>query len=282
MRIYSVDFAEVRLAIPQSKLDYLELPGPGGTAFNSAEGVRSNSAGSNSARSISARSNNADGGGDGLEADAPGDAEAAAPPQVTLYTEVNGEITRWPARLHRTEAALDERSRVLFTVARVDDPYALREGADHPPLRIGTFVKATITGKLMTGIVPLPRYVLRAGNQIWVVDDELRLQSRQVSTLRTAGDEVYVTRGLREGELVSLTIISDPLPGMAVTINSRRAAGRGNGGALEAAEPAPAAPARATEPAAPARPAEKAPVTPSPKATGAQGAADIGSAETGA
>jgi RND family efflux transporter MFP subunit len=191
VRIFPVDYAEVRLAIPQSRLTYLDLPGV--TGYSTEE----------------------------------------APP-VDLYTDISGVVTHWPARLYRTEAALDERSRVLFVVARINDPYALQVG-DQPPLRIGSFVKANILGREMNDLVILPRYVLRAGNQLWVVDEQMRLRNRKVTTLRTQGDEIYVSGGLQQGDLVSLTSFSDALPGMSVRINSRSSTLRQQQPALEAA-----------------------------------------------
>ncbi len=176
-RVFSVDFAEVRLAIPQGRLGYLDLPGVSGFP------------------------------------------EDEAPP-VDLYTDIGGTVSHWQGRLHRTEAALDERSRVLFAVARVDDPYALQVG-DHEPLRVGTFVKANIIGRSIDDLVVLPRYALRAGNLVWVVDEQQTLRNREVTTLRTGGDEVYISGGLQNGDLVSLTLLSNALPGMKVTIGER-------------------------------------------------------------
>jgi len=175
--VFSVDYAEVRLAVPQTKLEYLDLPGVSGF-------------------------------------------DAEDTPLVDIYTDVAGLVTHWVGRLHRTEAAIDERSRVLFAVARIDDPYGLRS-QETQPLRIGTFVKANIIGREMSGLVVLPRYVLRTGNQLWVVDDQLKLRNRQVTTLRTGGDEIYVSSGLQTGDLVALTNLSGALPGMDVRINSR-------------------------------------------------------------
>ena len=189
--VFAVDYAEVRLAIPQSKLSYLDLPGVRG--FDSTNA-----------------------------------------PLVDLYTDVSGEVNHWPARLYRTEGVFDERSRVLFAVARVDDPYALRVG-DSKPLRVGTFVKANILGSEMHDLVVLPRYVLRAGDMLWVVDEELTLRNRKVKTLRTEGEEIYVSAGLQQGDLVSLTTVSDTIPGMRVRINSRRSTLRQQDSVLEAA-----------------------------------------------
>ncbi|MFV0275967.1 MAG: efflux RND transporter periplasmic adaptor subunit, partial [Parahaliea sp.] len=163
--VFSVDYAEVRLPIPQGKLDYLELPGLDG--YTSA-------------------------------------------PAIDLYTEVGGKVTRWPAVLQRSEGVFNESSRVLYTVARIDDPYAIRH-TDRPPLRIGTFVYAGITGRALPDLVALPRHVLRTGNQLWVVDAEQRLRDREVTVLRTGGDLIYISAGLEAGELVSLTSMDSAL-----------------------------------------------------------------------
>lgn len=174
-KIFSVETAEVRLPIPQSRLEYLELPGIAGYEEGSL---------------------------------------------IDLYTDVGGDIKHWNARLHRTEGVFDERSRVLFTVARIDDPYGLR----HPgrePLRIGTFVNANIEGRELDDVVVLPRYVLRAGEYVWVVDDSMRLRNRKVSTLRAGGDKVYIDAGLDAGELVSLTNLNASFAGAEVEIQSR-------------------------------------------------------------
>ncbi|MBE9537677.1 MAG: efflux RND transporter periplasmic adaptor subunit [Proteobacteria bacterium] len=177
-KIFSVDYAEVRLAIPQSKLAYLDLPGVGGYTGS----------------------------------------EAA----VALYTDVSGDINHWPAKLHRTEGVFDERSRVLFTVVRIEDPYALQDSSTpRLPLRIGTFVNANISGKSISDLVTLPHHILRPGNLIWVIDRDLKLQNRKVSILRTGGDNIYVSAGLDNGELVSLTSLDATFSGARVKIISR-------------------------------------------------------------
>lgn len=172
--VFSIETAEVRLPIPQSKLDLLELPGLAGYANGSA---------------------------------------------IDLYTDVGGDVKHWSARLHRTEGVFDDRSRALYTVARIDDPYGLRNPGSLP-LRIGTFVNANIEGRELTDIVALPRYVLRAGNFVWVVDESMHLRNRRVTSLRTGGDQIYVSAGLDEGDLVSLTSLDASFAGARVEIKS--------------------------------------------------------------
>lgn len=178
--MFSVETAEVRLPIPQSRLKFLELPS-----------VR------------------------GYEQGA----------EIDLYTDVSGTVSHWPATLHRTEGIFDERSRALYAVARIDDPYALLD-TSKKPLRIGTFVNANIKGKAMDDLVALPRNVLRAGNLLWVIDENNILRNRKVDALRAGGDFVYITSGLQPGELVSLTVLDSSFGGseaelISVTPSSR-------------------------------------------------------------
>lgn len=172
--VFSVDFAEVRLPIPQSRLDYLELPDITGYQDNRL---------------------------------------------IDLYTDVAGEIKHWTAKLHRTESTYDERSRVLYIVARIEDPYAL-DNSGRLPLRLGTFVNASIEGRELPDLVALPRHTLRAGNAVWVVDAENVLRSRAVTVLRTGGDNILVSDGLDDGERVSLTAVDSSLNGSKVLITS--------------------------------------------------------------
>ncbi|MBE9538197.1 MAG: efflux RND transporter periplasmic adaptor subunit, partial [Proteobacteria bacterium] len=123
---------------------------------------------------------------------------------------------------HRTEGVFDERSRVLFTVVRIEDPYALLGSTTHTlPLRIGTFVNANISGREIENLITLPRHILRPGNLVWVIDKDMKLQNRKVTVLRTGGDSIYVSAGLNDGDLVSLTSLDATFSGAPVKIISQ-------------------------------------------------------------
>jgi multidrug efflux system membrane fusion protein len=83
-RVYSVDYAEVRLPVRDVDLAHLELPG----SFGSSE------AGADDAG-----------------------------PAVELSARVAGRVHVWQAHVVRAEAARDPRTRMLNVVARVIDPY---------------------------------------------------------------------------------------------------------------------------------------------------------------
>lgn len=146
--------------------------------------------------------------------------EDAVGSSIDLYTDVGGVVNHWPAYLHRTEGVYDERSRVLYSVARIEDPYGLKTPG-REPLRMGTFVNANIEGKEITDVVPLPRYLLKAGNFIWVIDDKQHLRNRAVELLKVGGDRIYISAGLDDGDLVSLTSLDNSFDGSKVRIQSQ-------------------------------------------------------------
>jgi RND family efflux transporter MFP subunit len=140
---------------------------------------------------------------------------------VVLTHTVDEEIYTHQAYLTRTEGVLDAGSRSLYLVAQVPDPYGLESKRNKSSmLRVGTFVNAQIQGKTIPGLVELPRNILRPGNNIWVVDSQNRLQQRKITVLRTAGEKMLISKGLTDGDIVSLTSLGPVLSGTPVRIGS--------------------------------------------------------------
>ena len=140
-------------------------------------------------------------------------------PGVVLKGRIGGRDHEWLARLVRTEGAFDPKSRVLYAVARVEDPYAREAGAaDRIPLPMGMFVAATIDGTEAPGVFVLPRRVLRPDGTLLVVDADDKIDVRDVELLRAEGNLVYLSSGVEEGERVALTALEFVTEGMPVSI----------------------------------------------------------------
>ena len=137
-------------------------------------------------------------------------------PPVILRARYAGAEREWRGHIERSEGEIDAQSRMVHLVARVEDPYARREGATHSPLPVGLFVEAEILGRTETGIVVLPRSALRTGDQVLVVDEEDRLQFRNVTVLRRDQEDVLIREGLTNGERVNVTALEAPVEGMRV------------------------------------------------------------------
>lgn len=181
---FAVDYAEVRLPIPESKLAYLDLPQHTKELVN------------------------------------PDTMDSA--PEVDLVSRIGDEDYHWLGKMTRTEGVLDTRTRVLFSVVQVEDPYNLyrnTEDWDIEPLRIGTYVNANIRGRLLEDVVVLPRYTLQSNNIVWIADAEGRLRPKTVDVLTINGDDAYISSGLKNGDRVVLTRLENPLNGSPVQIN---------------------------------------------------------------
>jgi len=144
-----------------------------------------------------------------------------APPGDTPVTlrALHDAEQRWQATLHRSEAVLDAESRTLYAVARIQDPYGLdTPGAE--PLRLGSYVSATLRGRPLDNIVTLPRHLLRPGNRVAIVSEAGLATLREVSLLATGGDVLYITEGLAAGDRVILSLLDSSQTGARVEVIS--------------------------------------------------------------
>jgi RND family efflux transporter MFP subunit len=199
--LYAVDYAEVRLPIPDRDLAYVDLPlayRPGAVSAPASE---------------------------------PGEETAAADDgsPVRLRAEFAGRAHVWTGRIVRTEGEIDPKSRMVHAVARVEDPYAREAGGERPPLAVGLFVEAEILGRSVDAAVMLPRAALRRdeagpgqpardGHFVLVVSDESRLEFRPVEVLRSERERVVIGAGLAAGERVCVSPLRAPVDGMAVRV----------------------------------------------------------------
>ena len=130
---------------------------------------------------------------------------------ATVRARIAGKERSWKGRVVRAEGKLDEQTRMVRVVVRVDDPYATR-----PPLAMGLFVTVEIQGHEIPHLSILPRSALREGNVVWVVDPDGRLRYRKVEVARIEGDQVQVSSGLRNGDRVVISHLKTVTDGMAV------------------------------------------------------------------
>jgi RND family efflux transporter MFP subunit len=140
--------------------------------------------------------------------------DGARAPRVRLSAEFAGVANEWEAVLVRTEAEIDAASRMVHAVARLHQDG--HPGDAMPP--VGLFVSAEIDGRIVDEVIVLPRAALRDGNRVLIVDPEGQLRFRSVEVLRIYRDEVYVSAGLAEGELIAVSPLQTVVDGMRVRV----------------------------------------------------------------
>jgi len=174
-RLYSVDYAEVRLPLSADQLAYVQLP-----------------------------------------LDYRGESPAEHHPAVRLRASLGGRVHEWEGVIDRVEGEIDVRTRMVFAVARVEDPYGRTAHTNRPPLASGLFVEADILGSTVRDVFVLPRTALRDANTVLVLDNEQRLHRRTVEVARAERQDVVISQGLQDGEVICTSPLDVYVEGMRV------------------------------------------------------------------
>ena len=126
------------------------------------------------------------------------------PVDVTLVDALTeGSEQTWEGEIVRTEGILDAKSRKLFVIARVDDPFGL-EGSQHKsnnePLRIGQPVRAILEGATIPDVFVIPRKTLYRPNEILTIHPtEFTLKRQKITPIWTDPENLVVSKNLIEG-----------------------------------------------------------------------------------
>lgn len=125
----------------------------------------------------------------------------------------------WQGRIVRTDASIDEDSRMVYAVAEVAKPFAREPGSERPPLSPGLFVHATISGKPLPDVVGLPRSALLSDDSVMIVDEGGIARTRPVRRLHSDSATVWV-QGLQGGERVMVREVPRVIAGVEVRVAS--------------------------------------------------------------
>lgn len=146
-------------------------------------------------------------------------------PAVKLTMKVNDTEFHWQAKLKRVESALDERSRVLHVVAEIDTPYQTQEQTSSdgrvlvkPALRIGSFVEAEITGRVIENVVRIPLNVLQTDGTVWLIGNNGAIYEQPVNVLTSDQKFVYVSDGLSDRDRIAMGYVDVTIPGTRVEV----------------------------------------------------------------
>ncbi|MFV0542276.1 MAG: efflux RND transporter periplasmic adaptor subunit [Marinicella pacifica] len=136
-------------------------------------------------------------------------------PEVLFTTNIGRSSHQWRGRIVRTNAAVDQNTRLSYAIAEVEDPYgqAANGGA---PFAVGMFVNARIKGFEETDAWVLPRDALRQEDTVYVVNQDNKLNIRQVEVYATTSDEVFISAGVHTGENVVTSAVNNVFDGMLV------------------------------------------------------------------
>jgi RND family efflux transporter MFP subunit len=200
-RIYAVDYAEVRLPIPDSELSFVDLP--------------------------MLYRDDAD---DGVGPEVVLRARFAGRDHSW-----NGRIVRTEGEIDARSRMVNVVARVEDPYGHGPGS----DTHERPPLAVGLFVEAEIRGRSIEGAVLLPRSVLHTSNRVLVVDSDDRIEFRDVEVLRNERETIVIGSGLEAGEEVVVSPLTTIVEGMAVrAIRDEEEPNEPRGALAEGATPA--------------------------------------------
>jgi len=156
--LYAVDFAEIRLPLPDQDLAFLDLP----LVYR---GDRTDRTGPDVI--LRARFAGAD-------------------------HEWNGRIVRTEGEIDPQSRMVHVVAQVEDPYGQSEDA----DGRRRPPLAAGLYVEAEILGEQIQDAAVVPRSAVRDGSRVLIVDNDDRLRFRSIEIIRRGGEEVVVGSGL--------------------------------------------------------------------------------------
>lgn len=135
---------------------------------------------------------------------------------VSFSAQVAGASHQWQGKLVRLDASVDADTRMLYAIAEVADPYGAAASASGMPLAVGLFVDARIEGRHLSSAMSIPAPALRAGDIVYLINDEGRLEIRDVKVAHANPQRAIIAGGIAPGDQVVTSAIRNPVAGMAL------------------------------------------------------------------
>jgi len=126
--------------------------------------------------------------------------------------------TIWHGTVSRIEGERDN-NQLLYIIARFDNSSA--ENQDNKPLLPGSFIEANLSGKVINGLRILPRALIQANKQVWIINQNNRLERKDVNILYRGKDLVYIQHGLQRHDKVVNTSFHHLISGLLVEPSSQ-------------------------------------------------------------
>lgn len=112
---------------------------------------------------------------------------------------------------------LETDGRMARLIVRVKDPLSLQNN-DKPALLLDSYVRVEIDCGEMKDVIAIERKFIRGGNQLWVIDQDSKLDIRNINILFANQERVIIADGVGSDEYFVTSPIASPVPGMNVTI----------------------------------------------------------------
>jgi RND family efflux transporter MFP subunit len=136
-------------------------------------------------------------------------------PVVNFKAFIGKKELNWKGRIVRTNASIDQNTRLIYAIAEVQDPYGISANNGNP-FAVGLFVSAEIASSTSQSAFSLPRVALHNDDKVYVINDDSKLEIRTVDVLSTNNEKVLLAGGVKVGEKVVTSTLPGAVDGMEV------------------------------------------------------------------
>lgn len=146
------------------------------------------------------------------------DEEAFGEQREVIFTDaLNPALVnhQWTATLRRPEGRLDEVTREVFVIARIEDPFGIY--SEHRQLRIGQPLRAQFRAKTLENVIAIPRQALRNVDEVVEIVDG-KINRVTIEPIWVAPDELIVREPFPQGALLATSRLPFAPNGAPVTI----------------------------------------------------------------
>ncbi len=143
---------------------------------------------------------------------------AGSYPEAIIHSNLAKEEA-WQANIVRTSGAMDNNSRQLYVVARINDPYG-EKAEGKIPLKVNQYVTARIRGKVLDNAIAIPVKTIYQGSYVYLHEDGV-VNRRPVELLWQNTEEAVIKSGLAAGDRLVLTPLGQISSGTRVRLKDQ-------------------------------------------------------------
>jgi len=115
---------------------------------------------------------------------------------------------------------LGSEGRMARILVEVQDPLNLKkEKKNHPVILIGEYVRIEIEGRNLQNVYRIPRTALHDNSNIWVVNQDSKLDIRRVEIVWRDAKTVLLREGLKPDDQLIVSDLPAPVNGMPVQVS---------------------------------------------------------------
>ena len=140
-------------------------------------------------------------------------------PEVEFTDDQSNSTNNRYGYIARSEGVIDEKTRMTYAVARLEDPYNLKGKDGITALPIGSFVSAKIYPTKEYKFIKIPRSAIINNRQVILINDSNQIYFQNIELIRTDKDFGYIAEGIEDGQRISITSIEDGINGMKVRVD---------------------------------------------------------------